>query len=261
MDLKLGLTTTPNSACRFAASRLPLLLLLAALSLCVLGVLGQDNFYFSPQPADVRVRKGESATLRCGVSNADRVAFHWTLDGEPVRNTTRRFQQGSDLRLTRVDPSLDMGEFRCIATNASSGFSLASQGAQLNILWIGDQVSVELHSPSSPDQLAVGGELSLRCRAEGVPEPQLEWFHNGVRLFRSERVSFRGRRFHLAALTPADNGVYTCAASSEAGMVRSRRGFALTLAGTYTCATVRQRSFAVLSNPDISNSHITKHCV
>lgn len=231
MDLKLGLTTTPNSACRFAASRLPLLLLLAALSLCVLGVLGQDNFYFSPQPADVRVRKGESATLRCGVSNADRVAFHWTLDGEPVRNTTRRFQQGSDLRLTRVDPSLDMGEFRCIATNASSGFSLASQGAQLNILWIGDQVSVELHSPSSPDQLAVGGELSLRCRAEGVPEPQLEWFHNGVRLFRSERVSFRGRRFHLAALTPADNGVYTCAASSEAGMVRSRRGFALTLAG------------------------------
>ncbi|KAL1485994.1 hypothetical protein MTO96_031585 [Rhipicephalus appendiculatus] len=73
--------------------------------------------------------------------------------------------------------------------------------------------------------------MSLRCRAEGVPEPQLEWFHNGVRLFRSERVTFRGRRFHLAALTPSDNGVYTCAASSEAGMVRSRRGFALTLAG------------------------------
>lgn len=124
-----------------AASRL--WLLLAALSVCV---LGQDSFYFSPQPADVRVRKGESATLRCGVSNADRVAFHWTLDGEPLRNTTRRFQQGSDLRLTRVDPSLDMGEFRCIATNASSGFSLASQGAQLNILceYAGDVAAAAL---------------------------------------------------------------------------------------------------------------------
>ncbi|KAH9375066.1 hypothetical protein HPB48_015900 [Haemaphysalis longicornis] len=96
---------------------------------------------------------------------------------------------------------------------------------------IGEQVSVELHSPASVADLAVGGELSLRCRAEGVPEPQLEWFHNGVRLFRSERVSFRGRRFHLQALTPADNGVYTCAGSSEVGVVRSRRGFALTLAG------------------------------
>ncbi|KAK8786259.1 hypothetical protein V5799_023966 [Amblyomma americanum] len=237
---RLGLTTpfTAATAKSFSASPpsprpAPLLLLLVLALVCcwsAVPVRGQDSFYFSPQPADVRVRKGESATLRCGVSSGDRVVFHWTLDGEPVRNTTRRFQQGSDLRLTRVDPSLDMGEFRCIATNTSSGFSLASQGAQLNILWIGEQVSVELHSPPSPPELAVGGELSLRCRAEGVPEPQLEWFHNGVRLFRSERVSFRGRRFHMAALTPADNGVYTCAASSEAGMVRSRQGFALTLA-------------------------------
>lgn len=227
--------TAAATAGSSSASRpAPLLLTLAFVAVCcwsVVPVRGQDSFYFSPQPADVRVRKGESATLRCGVSSGDRVVFHWTLDGEPVRNTTRRFQQGSDLRLTRVDPSLDMGEFRCIATNSSSGFSLASQGAQLNILWIGEQVTVELHSPSSPSELAVGGEFSLRCRAEGVPEPQLEWFHNGVRLFRSERVSFRGRRFHMAALTPADNGVYTCAASSEAGMVRSRQGFALTLAG------------------------------
>ncbi|KAH9375065.1 hypothetical protein HPB48_015899 [Haemaphysalis longicornis] len=99
------------------------------------GVRCQDNFYFSPQPADVLVRKGESATLRCGVSNDDRVAFYWSLNNEPVRNTTRRFQLGPDLRVTRADPSLDMGEFRCIATNTSSGFSLASQGAQLNILF------------------------------------------------------------------------------------------------------------------------------
>lgn len=82
----------------------------------------------------MRVRQGESATLRCGVSKSDRISFYWTLGGEAVRNTTRRFQQGSDLRVTRVDPSLDLGEFKCIATNASTGYSLASQGAQLNVL-------------------------------------------------------------------------------------------------------------------------------
>lgn len=97
-------------------------------------MVGQDTFYFNPQPADVRVKQGESALLRCGVSNDDRISFYWTLDGEPVRNGTRRFQQGTDLRVTRVDPSRDLGEFRCIATNASTGFSLASQGAQINIL-------------------------------------------------------------------------------------------------------------------------------
>lgn len=194
-------------------------------------VSGQDTFYFSPQPADVRVRQGESATLRCGVSKSDRISFYWTLGGEAVRNTTRRFQQGSDLRVTRVDPSLDLGEFKCIATNASTGYSLASQGAQLNVLWIGDQASVELQSPASPADLAPGGDLSLRCRVDGVPEPQLEWFHNGVRLFRSERLSFRGRRMHLASLTAADNGIYSCRATSEAGEVDSQTNFALVLEG------------------------------
>ncbi|CAN8032030.1 unnamed protein product, partial [Ixodes persulcatus] len=73
--------------------------------------------------------------------------------------------------------------------------------------------------------------LSLRCRADGVPEPQLEWFHNGVRLFRSERLSFRGRRMHLASLTAADNGIYSCRATSEAGEVDSQTNFALVLEG------------------------------
>lgn len=96
---------------------------------------------------------------------------------------------------------------------------------------IGDQASVELQSPASPADLAPGGDLSLRCRVDGVPEPQLEWFHNGVRLFRSERLSFRGRRMHLASLTAADNGIYSCRATSEAGEVDSQTNFALVLEG------------------------------
>ncbi|KAM7288327.1 inactive tyrosine-protein kinase 7, partial [Ixodes scapularis] len=120
-------------------------------------VSGQDTFYFSPQPADVRVRQGESATLRCGVSKSDRISFYWTLGGEAVRNTTRRFQQGSDLRVTRVDPSLDLGEFKCIATNASTGYSLASQGAQLNVL--SDLDSSE--TSGAPGAMGEGGSGAL----------------------------------------------------------------------------------------------------
>ncbi|CAN8000558.1 unnamed protein product, partial [Ixodes hexagonus] len=96
---------------------------------------------------------------------------------------------------------------------------------------IGDQATVELQSPASAAELATGGDLSLRCRADGVPEPQLEWFLNGVRLFRSERLSFRGRRMHLASLTAADNGIYSCRATSDAGQVDSLANFALALKG------------------------------
>lgn len=197
-----------------------------------------DAFYFSAQPADVRVVQGESATLRCDVSHKQAVAFYWTLDGEPVRNTSRRFQRGSELHVTRVDPSKDIGEFKCIATNVTTGFSIASQGAQLNILWIGERVSVEAHSPTSPAAFRVGGEMSLRCRAEGAPEPQLEWYRNGVRLFRSERVTLRGRRLQVTSLGPRDNGVYSCRAVNEAGAVASDPNFTLVLPGDNVPAVV-----------------------
>lgn len=102
--------------------------LLAPFFLC------QDSYYFQPHPRDQDVRKSQSVTLECGVSNSKQVVFYWTLNGDPVANTTRRFQEGSNLHITRADPSEDLGEFKCIATNETTGISLASQGAQLNVL-------------------------------------------------------------------------------------------------------------------------------
>ena len=39
----------------------------------------------------------------------------------------------NNLKIRRVDPDLDIGEFRCVATNTSSGMSKVSQGVRLNI--------------------------------------------------------------------------------------------------------------------------------
>ncbi|XP_035226737.1 inactive tyrosine-protein kinase 7-like isoform X2 [Stegodyphus dumicola] len=190
---------------------------------------GQDSYYFQPHPQDQDVRKGQSVTLECGVSNSRHVVFYWTLNGDPVANTSRRYQDGSNLHITRVDPSKDLGEFKCIATNVTTGISLASQGAQLNILWIGEQARVILQSPESVDQLAENGEMVLRCKVEGSSEVRFEWFHNGLRMFRNERVSFRNKRLQVASLSPADNGIYSCRAVSDVGVVDSSDNFALTL--------------------------------
>ncbi|GFS70215.1 inactive tyrosine-protein kinase 7 [Nephila pilipes] len=198
--------------------------------LCLLSLtFGQDSYYFQPHPQDKDVRKGQTVTLECGVSNSKHVVFYWTLNGDPVSNTSRRYQEGSNLHITRVDPTKDIGEFKCIATNVTTGISLASQGAQLNILWIGDQARVVLQNPDSPGDLAERGEMILRCKVEGSSEVRFEWFHNGLRMFRNERVSFRNKRLQVASLTPADNGIYSCRAVSEVGVVDSTDNFALTL--------------------------------
>lgn len=94
----------------------------------------QDNFYFDPAPMDTDAAEGGEAHLRCDVSNRRLIRFYWTLNGRTVANNSRRYQDDSDLRIVRVDRELDSGSYRCIATNDSTGISVTSTAAKLNIL-------------------------------------------------------------------------------------------------------------------------------
>ncbi len=94
----------------------------------------QDNFYFDPAPVDEEALDGDAALLRCDVSNRKHIAFYWELNGRPVTNTSRRFQDGSDLRFTCIDRTKDTGSFRCIATNVTTGVSLRSTEARINVV-------------------------------------------------------------------------------------------------------------------------------
>lgn len=94
----------------------------------------QDNFYFDPAPMNTDVVDGEEVRLRCDVSNRRLIRFYWTLNNRRLANDSRRFQDDSDLRILRVDRRLDGGSFRCIATNDTTGISVTSTEAKLNIL-------------------------------------------------------------------------------------------------------------------------------
>ncbi|GFW00624.1 ig-like domain-containing protein [Trichonephila clavipes] len=152
--------------------------------LCLLTpTTGQDSYYFQPHPQDKDVRKGQSVTLECGVSNSKHVVFYWTLNGDPVSNTSRRYQEGSNLHFTRVDPAKDIGEFKCIATNVTTGISLASQGAQLNILYrasfIISSFSAFFHNPSSSCHFADAGARREEVDKKLIQHPTrrgLKWF-------------------------------------------------------------------------------------
>lgn len=96
-------------------------------------MLGQDTYYFSLKPRDQDVVEGVETTLQCDVSDRRHIYFQWTQQGKPVVNTTRRFQEDSNLRILRVLRDEDAGPFQCIATNATTGFSLQSFEASLNI--------------------------------------------------------------------------------------------------------------------------------
>ena len=85
------------------------------------------------KPHDQSVVEGTEQTLFCDVSNRRHISFEWIHNGEPVTNTSRRFQEGRNLRILRITREEDSGTFQCIATNVTTFFSLQSGEAHLDI--------------------------------------------------------------------------------------------------------------------------------
>ncbi|XP_022705488.1 uncharacterized protein LOC111269867 [Varroa jacobsoni] len=95
---------------------------------------GEDDFSFAPPPQSVSVQAGHGTLLQCGVTDNTSIEIHWTRGGEPVVESVRRRMEGTNLRFVRVEPEFDTGEFQCIATNTSSGFTISSDPVSINIL-------------------------------------------------------------------------------------------------------------------------------
>jgi PTK7 protein tyrosine kinase 7 len=163
------------------------------------------------------------------------MTYYWELNGSKIANTTRRYQQGSNLHITRVDRERDSGQFTCIAEDSTSSLagSITSSGASLNIQWI-DEVSVQLQEPESASFISPGGDVTLRCHTDASGDVHYEWFRNTDRLVKTDRIEIKKKRLHIRGVGPSDNGVYRCSANNTAGTRYSDINFALAVAGDQT---------------------------
>ena len=61
----------------------------------------------------------------------------------------------------------------------------------------------------------------LRCTSNGVPVPQVTFYHNNVEVALNNRVVQIGQFLQITSVIRADLGVYHCVASNDAGEVMS----------------------------------------
>ncbi|XP_045463115.1 tyrosine-protein kinase-like otk [Harmonia axyridis] len=190
-----------------------------------------DDLYFTKSPQNVEVVQGKPVTLACEVAPPEGVRYYWELNGSSLENTTRRYQRGSDLHITRVDRERDSGQFTCVAVDPN-GISITSSSASLNIQWI-DEPSVQLQEPETTSAIQAGGDVILRCHLDASGDVHYEWFRNGDRLTKSPRIEIKKKRLHLKSVKPIDNGIYRCGAKNEAGIKYSSKNFVLAVQGDH----------------------------
>ena len=62
-----------------------------------------------------------------------------------------------------------------------------------------------------------GSDVTFTCEATGSPAPAVTWLKDGEPLARQSNRVPAGPRLSLAAVGPADTGVYSCLVANEAG--------------------------------------------
>ncbi|GCB63360.1 hypothetical protein scyTo_0013192 [Scyliorhinus torazame] len=156
------------------------------------------------------------------------IAFQWLLNGKPVKNSERRFVEGSNLQFTAVDRKEDSGDFQCIARDTVTGEEARTATASFNIKWI-ETGGVILKDPPVMSEIQTSAPVTLRCHIDGHPRPNWQWFRDGIQLTDASHYTFNNkeRSLTLKSASPDDNGVYYCCARNAVGNVCSNDNFTL----------------------------------
>ncbi|RXN21778.1 inactive tyrosine- kinase 7-like protein [Labeo rohita] len=185
-------------------------------------IIQASSLHFSEEPQSQDALHGRSAILRCERSGPEDMRYWWTQDGRRVEDSERRFQEGSNLKFTAVDRHADTGNFQCVASSSSTGETVRSANASINIKWL-ERGPVTMNEPASEVELEEAERIVLQCHIDGHPRPSSKWLKDGAQLDRKDRI------LTLTSLSPGDSGIYSCCAQNAAGKVCSNHNITLNI--------------------------------
>ncbi|KAJ8379625.1 hypothetical protein SKAU_G00004030 [Synaphobranchus kaupii] len=170
------------------------------------------------------VIEGHMVSLLCDVQAYPPPDIIWTKDGEALQFSTgiHILPGGQMLQLPRARVP-DAGQYVCTSTNPAG---LDQKSIQLSVYV---PPVLKPRSDSEPEFVTpqMGTFVSLRCEAEGTPEPEVTWYRNGLQLAPGNGLRVEGHLLEMQGVQVADNGIYTCKVSNIAGQVD--RTFRLTV--------------------------------
>ncbi|XP_060519331.1 obscurin isoform X9 [Cylas formicarius] len=181
---------------------------------------------FTQRFTDLQQLPGRDAKFPCRVTGVPQPDVHWTKDGEPIRESDKyHIKRDGDLCCLYVmncEPD-DAGVYRATAVN-SEGEAICTASLEV-VKEIKIQQKIE-----PPTFLKRIGDTELfkamtakfTACASGIPEPEVEWFHNDQKIYPSKRIIMEKDtagllRLSILGVDEDDLGKYSCKISNEHG--------------------------------------------
>ncbi|NWR41416.1 FSTL4 protein, partial [Regulus satrapa] len=162
------------------------------------------------------VTVGLSAVLTCGIRGALRPPVLWKRNGVVLNfldlEDINDFGEDDSLYITKVT-TIHMGNYTCHAYGYEELY-------QTHILQVNVPPVIRVYPETQAQEPGVSA--SLKCHAEGIPNPRITWLKNGIdimpKLSKQLSLLANGSELHISSVRYEDTGAYTCIAKNEVGV-------------------------------------------
>ncbi|NXA50346.1 FSTL4 protein, partial [Nothocercus julius] len=159
---------------------------------------------------------GLSTVLTCGIRGALRPPIIWKRNGVVLNfldlEDINDFGEDDSLYIAKVT-TIHMGNYTCHAYGYEELY-------QTHVLQVNVPPVIRVYPETQAQEPGVSA--SLRCHAEGIPNPRISWLKNGVdippKLSKQLALLANGSELHISSVRYEDTGAYTCIAKNEVGV-------------------------------------------
>ncbi|XP_028573858.2 follistatin-related protein 4 isoform X3 [Podarcis muralis] len=162
------------------------------------------------------VTVGLSTVLNCAIHGPLRPPIIWKRNGVVLNfldlEDINDFGEDDSLYITKVT-TIHMGNYTCHAYGYEELY-------QTHILQVNVPPVIRVYPETQAQEPGVSA--SLKCHAEGIPNPKISWLKNGIgimpKLSKQLMLLANGSELHISSVRYEDTGAYTCIAKNEVGV-------------------------------------------
>ncbi|XP_056372559.1 follistatin-related protein 4 isoform X2 [Hyla sarda] len=162
------------------------------------------------------VTVGLSTVLTCAIHGILRPPIIWNRNGVILNfldlEDINDFGEDNSLYITKVT-TIHMGNYTCHAYGYDDLY-------QTHILQVNVPPVIRVYPETQAQEPGVSA--SLKCHAEGIPNPKITWLKNGIdimpKLSKQLTLIANGSELHISSVRYEDTGAYTCIAKNEVGV-------------------------------------------